>query len=422
MAALKSIFLLFLRFTERYTRTDMRYLASAAWWMGATNVFAGVLGLLLTLVLASVLTKEGFGTYKFVLSLFGIVTAFSLTGINTAVTQAVARGFEGAVRSGYRTGMRWSAPMVGVALLISGYYFLNGNILLGSALLAVAVAAPFIQNGNVFNAFLLGRQDFRTLAVIGGIFAGVPAVVTASTVLVFPDPLAALVSYLASSACTTLGLYYYILARYKPNDREDSATLGYGKHLSLMGILGAVSLQADRVLIFHGLGAAPLAVYALALAIPQQLRVGSKILGAAALPKLSIGDVESIRASLPRKALVVFCVSVFIAGAYMLAADPFFRIFFPEYLEAIPYSRMFALVILFFPATLYQQFLTARMEQKSLYFLQTSVPLVKIALLLVLIPLYGLYGALFSILGMEAFRLLLVVYLVHGRTKQPSGL
>lgn len=409
--ALKDRIVELLRFSERYTKTDMVYLASAGGWLFIARALAAVAGLAATFALAKLLTPESFGTYKFVLSLFGIIAAFSLSGIGTAVVQAVARGFEGAYKSAYRSSLIWSAPMSLIALGVAGYYFYNGNELLGTSLIIVALAAPFIQSGNLFDSYLVGKQKFKSEAVLGTLSAVVPLFSAVLLAALTSSTFFAVGGFLIASALTNAALYHYVLWRYAPRSNEDPETASFGKHLSVMGILGAISFQADRVLIFHELGAVALAVYALALAVPQQLRFGSKMLATAALPKLSSGDPAAIHKALPRKAFIIFLVSVAIAGSYILIAPLFFHTFFPEYAAAVPYSQFFALVILFFPATLYQQYLTARMEKEKLYLLQTVVPLVKIVLLFVLIPPYGIWGAIGAILGMELFRLFLIMYL-----------
>ncbi len=399
-----------LRLSQRYTKTDMVYLARAGGWLAFARVIAGIAGLLATFALATILPPESFGTYKFVLSLFGIIAAFSLSGIGTAVVQAVARSFEGALRRAYTSSLLWSIPMSLLALLVATYYFINGNELLGSALILIALTAPFIQSGSLFDAYLIGKQDFKAESFLGSLSTIIPLVGAVTIAFFTQDTLWTVAGYLIMNALTNVLLYQFVLWRYKPNTSEDPETASYGRHLSVMGILGAISFQADRVLVFHELGAVALAVYSLALAVPQQLRFGSKVLATAALPKLSSNDPEATHQALPRKAFIIFLASFVIAGTYIALAPLFFHTFFPEYASAVVYSQFFALVILFFPSTLYQQYLTARMEKEKLYMLQV-VPFVKIVLVVVFIPLFGMWGAIGSILGVELFRLLLIMYL-----------
>jgi O-antigen/teichoic acid export membrane protein len=54
--------------------------------------------------------------------------------------------------------------------------------------------------------------------------------------------------------------------------------------------------------------------------------------------------------------------------------------------------------LLFFPISLIGIFLTSQRKTKELYLLQV-VPTSKILLLIVLLPIYGIWGAIFALLG-----------------------
>ena len=77
-----------LRWSEKYTKTDMLYLAKSGSWLSFGHGFAMLSGFFMSLAFANLFPRESFGTYKFVLSMAGILGAFSLTGMGTAVTQA----------------------------------------------------------------------------------------------------------------------------------------------------------------------------------------------------------------------------------------------------------------------------------------------------------------------------------------------
>ncbi len=408
MNPLKEVVLNALRWSEKYTRTDMVYLAKGGFWITIGRMVSAGSGFLLTLILANVISKEAFGTYKFVQSLAGIVTAFSLTGMGTAVIQAVARGNEGALIGGFKTFMRWGVLMTIVAWGISIYYFLNGNVMLGWSLFIIGAVLPF-SGGGFYSSFLIGKKDFRRetqygiIATIAPMFAvGVTALLTEITPFL-------VLAFFGTSVVVTMFLYIGVIKKFKPQESHSAQTLSYGKHLSLMNVLGMISTQMDRLLVFHYLGALQMALYVIALAVPQQLRFGSKLLAQMALPKFSGTNTSDLYRSIPRKAFLVFLVSIVIVIFYILVAPLFFKLFFPDYMEAVRYSQIFSLVILFFPATLFQQFLVGQMKQRSLYVLQTVVPLVKIVLLFILLPLYGILGALYAILGMEVFRMITIV-------------
>lgn len=401
-----------LRFTERYTKTDMVYLFSGAGWMSFVRGIASVASLAVTVVLANTLEPDGFGTYKFALSLFGIVAAFSLSGMNTAVTRAVAQGAEGAFVQGYRTSMLWSAPMISIALAGALYYFLNHNTELGSALIVIAISAPFIINANIYDAFLVGRKKFKDQALLGVIYNVVPLAATALIAWLTHDALFVITTYFITSAIVTWVLYRVVVWRYRPNTVTDDTTLTYGKHLSFMSVLGNVSFQLDRVLMFHWFGAIPLALYSVATAAPQQLRYLGKVLSTLALPKFSAVSIDTLRKDLSRKVLLMLLVSVFLCTSYVLLAPYFFSLLFPAYTDAILYSQVYALTALFLPAVLLQQILTAHAQTKTLYIMQTTGPIIKTVCLFVFLPIFGIWGAIITALILEAFRLLFVLLAV----------
>ncbi len=407
-----------LAWSERYTKTDMVYVARGSFWITLGRMIAAGSGFLLTLFLANTLTKETFGTYKYVQSIAGIIAAFSLSGMGTAITQAVARGNEGALHKGFSSFMRWSILMTIAAWCTAGYYFWNGNEILGWSLIVIGLGLPLSQGGGFYSPFLVGKKNFKRDAQFGIAATVIPMLAIGVTAL-FTDSIPLLVlAFFGTGAIAGMVLYRLTLWMYAPNRNDEGTPVTYGKHLSAMNILGMVSFQLDRLLIFHYLGAAQMALYAVALALPQQLRFGSKLLTQMALPKFSSANVGDLYRTIPRKALLVFFASVIIVTLYILIAPLFFKTFFPQYIDAARYSQVFSLVILFFPAALFQQFFVSQMHHKILYALQISVPLVKIVLLFMLIPKYGILGALYAILGMELFRIIAVLIIFKRLAKR----
>ncbi|HQT83008.1 MAG TPA: oligosaccharide flippase family protein, partial [Candidatus Paceibacterota bacterium] len=108
MSALKSRLHLFLKRIERYTKMDMVYLARGSFWSIAGQVSASLIALTLSVAMARYVPKDIYGQYKYVLAIVSTLSAFSLSGIGTAVLQSVARGFDGALADGFKANLRWS--------------------------------------------------------------------------------------------------------------------------------------------------------------------------------------------------------------------------------------------------------------------------------------------------------------------------
>ena len=81
-----------LRKTENFVRTDLRYILRGGSFLFFAQVVGSITALLLAVGYAHYLPKEVYGTYKYILSILGTLSLFSLAGMDTAVQRGVAQG------------------------------------------------------------------------------------------------------------------------------------------------------------------------------------------------------------------------------------------------------------------------------------------------------------------------------------------
>jgi len=117
----------FLLWSEKYTKIDMVYFVEGGFWVLAGQVASSLAALGLAVAFANLIPKETYGQYKYVLSLASIVGAFSLTGMATAVIQAVARGLDGTLSKAFRLNLKWGVLITAISLAGSLYYFFSGD-------------------------------------------------------------------------------------------------------------------------------------------------------------------------------------------------------------------------------------------------------------------------------------------------------
>lgn len=400
---------------EYYTKTDVIYLIKGGSWLTLGRIVSALSGFILTIIFANLLTQHSYGDYKFILSISGIIAGLLLTGMGTAVVQAVSRGYEQALIFGFKIHLKWSVAMSAGAIALATYYHVKDNEMMAIALVIIAICMPIIQSATLYSSYLVGKKDFKTDTYFSILYAIVPTLSLIVSILFTKNALILASIYFISTAITSLSLYILTSRRIKVTEKiqeitERIKTISYAKHLSLMNFLATISYQLDKVLIYHHFGAAQLALYTIATAPPQQIRYLNKMLGTMVLPKLSSQRLSILRGTLHRKALILLVGAIILTSLYVLIAPFLFRIFFPNYTEAILYSQAFALVILFFPSTLYQQTFTAHMHKRKLYVIQTLIPSLKIILLFIFLPHYGIWAAIGSIICVEFIRLILVLY------------
>ena len=89
-------------------------------------------------------------------------------------------------------------------------------------------------------------------------------------------------------------------------------------------------------------------------------------------------------------------VAAIIAVVYILFAPLFFSLLFPQYMESIPYSQFYALILIAAAGNLSTSALLSQRLKAELYIFNTALPLLQLILQAVLILLYGLWGILFA--------------------------
>lgn len=167
-----------LRFSEKYLKTDMVYLAKGSFWLSIGQVISVLSSLLLSLVLARALPQEVYGNYKFILSVAGIIGGLSLSGLGSSLTQAVAKGNYGTIFLAVKNQLVWGTIISLVSLGTGLYYFLNDNTVFAISFIIVSIALPVTNAVSMYGAFLSGKKDFKR----GTIFWLVTQIVNVATV------------------------------------------------------------------------------------------------------------------------------------------------------------------------------------------------------------------------------------------------
>jgi len=328
-----------------------------------------------------------------------ILSISTLAGLNTAMVRSVARGAEGILIPAFKTKLRWGTLGSVASIAIAIYYWVQGNFVLAASFLIVAVFLPLFYSLGISGALLSGKQLFKINAqynIAGQILS---AVIVFIALYFTNNGVIILLTYFASWTIIRAAIFRLTLKKYKTNDNDDSDMRSYGKHLSVIGAMGNIGDYADKLLIFHYLGAVEVAVYGLAIAPVMQLKGLVKHLNTLALPKLSQRNKEDTQNGIISKSLRLSLVSLPFIAVYIFAAPYIYEVFFPAYLASVPYSQVFALVLaLTALGTMPTTALEAQMEVKKKYILTSSSKILKILLMVILIIPYGIWGIVGAII------------------------
>jgi O-antigen/teichoic acid export membrane protein len=142
--------LIILKITQllaHHFRIDAHYFFSGAVWLSIIQAITVLGALVVSVVLAHMLSEAEYGIYRYILGIGALLTSFSLTGMVPAVFQTAAQGHKGF----YPLGIRKSL-IFGLGITVSGligclYYVYQNNIELALGCLVVALLQP------LFNTF-----------------------------------------------------------------------------------------------------------------------------------------------------------------------------------------------------------------------------------------------------------------------------
>ncbi len=390
-----------LRWSEKYTKTDMVYLAHGGFWLTLGQVVSSLSTLALAVAFANLAPPETYGTYKYLLSIAGVFAIFTLPGMNTALARAVAQGHEGLIHSVTRSRVMHSFLGSIVALVGSAYYFLNGNLELSLALLIIAATLPLFDTATGYLSYLLGKRRFDLQTTYHVLAQMVSTAVLIGTIFFTHNVVAILLAYFVPLIIIR-GFLYLRTARTATKEGAGvnvRDTLTYGKHLTAMQILGVISGNIDKILLWKFLGPVQLAVYAFAIAIPEQIYGPLKGMSNIMLPKYAThASVDTCRPpqNFWYKFLLYTSLLALISLVYIAIAPFIFRTLFPTYMESVFFSQILALSLLTGAQTMPATLLTAQKRAKTQYVLTIIRSVTQLVMFIILIPIFGIMGAILA--------------------------
>ncbi len=392
----------FLRWSEHYAKTDMVEFTRNNSWLFTGRIVAVLSGMVLTVAFANLLSPTAFGTYKYILAIAGFIGGFSiLGGLGASTLRIVAQGYSSIIPRVFWISVLGNVPAALVAVGVAGYYFYMGNTVLGFGMAFAALSVLFSTSFGFFKTLLTGTSDFRGLALYGipgSIFA--PALIIA-TLFLTQNLILILASYFLGTFVFGLAMYLLAVKRTRanssaqPSDSQVRDTIKLGFHLTLAGMVIPFVTQMDQLLLWHFVGPVELAIFAFAIAPVREIKAMLENFAPMMSVRFANRTSEELRASIPLRAKQIFLVSLIFAVLYVVAAPFIFKIFFPQYVAAVYWSQLLALTLLVQPTkNVLESAINAQGRKKPYYFTTILTQAVKLTSSVLLIPFFGLPGAI----------------------------
>ncbi|MFZ6015907.1 MAG: oligosaccharide flippase family protein [Patescibacteria group bacterium] len=403
-------------YAQSLLKIDLKYYLKSGFWISLSNFWTLGTQLLTSLAYANFLPVYVFGIYKYITSTSAILSTLTLTGMNTAVTQAVANGKEGTFKKSIKYQIKWNLLYLTGALSLGLYYLIMHNVSLGAAFIILGIIQPVSFVGNTYIAYLHGLKNFRKFSEYTIITVSFTTLATIASAYYFHDIILLLVANFGTTMIFNVFWIYKCLKKVK-NNEEDREAFKYGRHLSYANVLSTIASYADYILVYHLLGPEQLAIYAFAILLPDTLRGITKNISQAAMPRLASADTRQYIGSMFKKSLILLIFIVALVLVYIMSATYIIDIFFPKYIQMVTLSKIYSITLLasvnIIPITL--MLAKKKTEQVFKYTILGSI--VQLISIIVLIPLYGLMGAVYAKILTHAVNLITSYVIVYSKRR-----
>ena len=327
---------------------------------------------LINLFFARYVTADTIGEYRYLLSLLALFEALTLSGLAPVVTQAIANKRHGTYVGAIKQIFRWSWIHGLLGVLASLYFFvLKQQPLMGGTILFLAIVTPLQDAALLSVNVLIGLKKYNLSAVRQASVSALQCAALFTISLIHPSAYALAIG---SSISLLIGNGFWSLFTYRyhiQNSVIQQKDLDFAKHLSFSNFISAFAAQADRLIVFHLLGAGALAIYSFATAVPKQLRTIVGFIGPLSLQKYADKTPEELLVSVKKHFAISLALLVPPFIGYSLVAPTLYKWLFPGYAHAGILSIFYALYFLLL-GNFSQVALQTLRADRSMYCLQLT--------------------------------------------------
>lgn len=400
MKILKENLVNLLRWSEKYTETDMVYLAEGGFWINLQKGARLLVSFLIMYAFGNWLSKDLFGTYEYILAIMGVLTVFTLPGMNKALTGAIAQNKDGTF--GHILKLKIKYSLIGSAILatVATYYFFQESYELVFSFLIAAFLFPSFKIFPFYSDFWTGRKRFDIRSKYR-VASSILSALIIIPVIYYSDsfPLILISIFLTHSIFDFLFLKKS-LSRTE-NRKVDHKSVSLGKTLTFIDAINLFTKNLDNIIIWYFLGAVPVAIYSFGYK-PVSKAADFFPFSDLTFPKLSEKNIKNIKKSLLKKVKKSYLLMIPSTAASIIIAPYFYRIVIPQYVDSVPYFQVLALLFLFIPFSIFKNCLIVEMKKRDLYIINVTSSLLRVFLFLALLPFFGLWGIVISLITSKA--------------------
>jgi len=383
--------------------------------LGSQRVFQKSFGLISTYFLVRALSQEEFGMYSFVIGVVSTMTIFGFGGLKNAIMQSVARGHRGTYRKA--VPLAFSGCFLGSFLILGlAFWYHNlGQIELSRALMIAACLLPFYEGFSQWRNIRIGEEKFSAFFKQETFWQFTMHSTMVAVALLYPHSttLPVLV-FLGVPALLNTFFTFRDFRSILPEETDEPESIAYGLRTSFYAAFNTVAVNADKLFLFAFLSPTATALFVAAERIPEVLR--NMVQDAIAVYAPRFAREQSYTPALDdmlKKAALFIGLSVFVFAFTVLPWVLIF-IFGENYSESVIYAQILCLSVAIGNASNIRfRYIRSKLDTGNFAKITIITSLLRLGMSAVLIPIYGIPGAVASVFAYRVIMTLTVDWVIR---------
>ena len=376
-------------------RIDKRFIKNNIFWINLDQGVRALADIAIIVVLARLVSKELFGQYQLLLSIFMVMSVTSLSGFNGSLMRALARSYDGTLKVVVALSWKWSFFGALILFLIGWYWQLTGSVNMGRTLMVSAIVMPIFHVTRKWQVVLHAKEQFKRRAIYNVIASLLMLmVVSVVTVAVRENIMVIFLTYVV-----VLGLLHSFFfdrsAKLLKNKKVEHGWKSSGYKLLLSEVFTVAYAHLDKLVLALWLGVEGLAVYAVAIMFGEAIKYFFANLLAIFLPTIHRSGAVVVWGWLKNNWIkLLFVLTAVLIVAWVAVPLVLVGIFSDKYIESVPYAQVYLLIVPgHLVASLFGYGLIREKKEWEFTGAMVLAGLVNVGSYILLIPILGIYGA-----------------------------
>lgn len=376
----------------------VQYMSTRAPILIARKGIEIALGLLVFAVLARTLSKEQFATYSLLFGVIAILRLTALPGLGTAVTQSYARGRFGNFLSATLISVLGS--LVGSSILVGAavWHFHIDDEQTGSVLLWAAALFPLFSGLQFWKNAFVGRERYHRLFWYDSASAILKCGAVLFCAYAFPGALIPVVLsvMLAPVAVNVLATATEVRQRKERTEGENGA-IPYGVKTSVYQVPPVVAQHLDKLALFYLISPEALAVYAVALRIPDLARAVVGETNATLGPLFARQSTYTVALQRFSVRLWLVYLGISVAGAVFVVPYLLPLLAGERYADSVGYAQVMTIgVAMGYLGDIQFRYVKSHLHGRAYLMITSATAVADSVLILALAYLFGLGGVVWA--------------------------